>query len=100
MRERFDHLRAMGIRTMMITGDNPLTAAVIAREAGGDDFLAEAQPQGKMGLIKREPAQGKLVAMTRDGTNHAPAPGPGPAGVPPNTRPHAAQETANMVDPD
>src|SRR5437899_1127412 len=73
MKERFDHLRAMGIRTMMITGDNPLTAAAIARQAGGDDFLAEATPEDKMALIKREQSKGKLVAMTGDGTNHAPA---------------------------
>src|SRR5690349_5803939 len=73
MRERFDHLRAMGIRTMMITGDNPLTAAAIARQAGVDDFLAEAKPEDKMALIKREQAKGKLVAMTGDGTNDAPA---------------------------
>ena len=73
MKERFDHLRAMGIRTMMITGDNPLTAAAIARQAGVDDFLAEARPEDKMALIKREQAKGKLVAMTGDGTNDAPA---------------------------
>src|SRR6266576_3379895 len=73
MKERFDHLRAMGIRTMMITGDNPLTAAAIARQAGVDDFLAEAKPEDKMALIKREQAKGKLVAMTGDGTNDAPA---------------------------
>src|SRR6266852_3983615 len=73
MKERFDHLRAMGIRTMMITGDNPLTAAAIARQAGVDDFLAEAKPEDKMALIKSEQAKGKLVAMTGDGTNDAPA---------------------------
>ena len=73
MRERFDQLRAMGIQTIMITGDNPLTAAAIAREAGVDDFLAEAKPKDKMDLIRREQAQGKLVAMTGDGTNDAPA---------------------------
>ena len=73
MKERFEQLRAMGIRTIMITGDNPLTAAAIAREAGVDDFLAEAKPKDKMDLIKREQAEGKLVAMTGDGTNDAPA---------------------------
>ena len=72
MRERFAQLRAMGIRTIMITGDNPLTAAAIAREAGVDDFLAEAKPKDKMDLIRREQAEGKLVAMTGDGTNDAP----------------------------
>jgi K+-transporting ATPase ATPase B chain len=73
MRERFDQLRAMGIRTVMITGDNPLTAAAIAREAGVDDFLAQAKPEDKLALIRREQAKGKLVAMTGDGTNDAPA---------------------------
>ena len=73
MRERFDQLRSMGIRTVMITGDNPLTAAAIASEAGVDDFLAEATPEDKMALIKREQAGGNLVAMTGDGTNDAPA---------------------------
>src|SRR5204863_7647080 len=73
IRERFDHLRAMGIRTVMITGDNPLTAASIANEAGVDDFLAEATPEDKMALIRREQREGKLVAMTGDGTNDAPA---------------------------
>ncbi len=73
MKERFDRLRAMGIRTVMITGDNPLTAATIAKEAGVDDFLAEATPETKMDLIKREQASGRLVAMTGDGTNDAPA---------------------------
>ena len=71
MRDRFDQLRAMGIKTVMITGDNPLTAAAIAREAGVDDFLAEATPKEKMDLIRREQAEGKLVAMTGDGTNDA-----------------------------
>src|SRR6185369_9018939 len=73
MRERFDQLRRMGIKTVMITGDNPLTAAAIAREAGVDDFLAEAKPEDKMALIRREQSEGKLVAMTGDGTNDAPA---------------------------
>src|SRR5206468_10947954 len=72
MRDRFNQLRAMGIRTVMITGDNPLTAAAIAREAGVDDFLAEATPKDKMDLIRREQKDGKLVAMTGDGTNDAP----------------------------
>jgi potassium-transporting ATPase ATP-binding subunit len=72
MKEHFDHLRAMGIRTMMITGDNPLTAAAIARQAGVDDFLAEAMPEDKMALIRRDQSKGKLVAMTSDGTNDAP----------------------------
>src|SRR5205814_2848362 len=73
MRDRFEHLRAMGIRTVMITGDNPLTAAAIAREAGVDDFLAQATPKDKMDLIRMEQSEGKLVAMTGDGTNDAPA---------------------------
>src|SRR6202044_2500691 len=73
MKERFDQLRAMGIKTVMITGDNPLTAAAIAREAGVDDFLAEAKPEDKLALIRSEQAKGKLVAMTGDGTNDAPA---------------------------
>ena len=73
MRERFSQLRAMGIKTVMITGDNPLTAAAIAREAGVDDFLAQATPKDKMDLIRKEQGNGKLVAMTGDGTNDAPA---------------------------
>jgi potassium-transporting ATPase ATP-binding subunit len=100
MRERFDHLRAMGIRTMMITGDNPLTAAAIAREAGVDDFLAEATPEDKMALIKREQAKGKLVAMTGDGTNDAPALAQADVGVAMNTGTQAAKEAGNMVDLD
>jgi len=100
MRERFDHLRAMGIRTVMITGDNPLTAAVIAREAGVDDFLAEAKPKDKMDLIKREQAEGKLVAMTGDGTNDAPALAQADVGVAMNTGTQAAKEAGNMVDLD
>ena len=100
MRERFDHLRAMGIRTMMITGDNPLTAAAIARQAGVDDFLAEAKPEDKMALIKREQAQGKLVAMTGDGTNDAPALAQADVGVAMNTGTQAAKEAGNMVDLD
>jgi potassium-transporting ATPase ATP-binding subunit len=100
MRERFDHLRAMGIRTMMITGDNPLTAAAISRQAGVDDFLAEAKPEDKMALIKREQAKGKLVAMTGDGTNDAPALAQADVGVAMNTGTQAAKEAGNMVDLD
>lgn len=100
MRERFAQLRAMGIRTIMITGDNPLTAAAIAREAGVDDFLAEAKPKDKMDLIKREQAQGKLVAMTGDGTNDAPALAQADVGVAMNTGTQAAKEAGNMVDLD
>jgi K+-transporting ATPase ATPase B chain len=100
MKERFDHLRAMGIRTMMITGDNPLTAAAIARQAGVDDFLAEARPEDKMALIKREQAKGKLVAMTGDGTNDAPALAQADVGVAMNTGTQAAKEAGNMVDLD
>jgi K+-transporting ATPase ATPase B chain len=100
MRERFDHLRTMGIRTMMITGDNPLTAAAIARQAGVDDFLAEAKPEDKMGLIKREQSKGRLVAMTGDGTNDAPALAQADVGVAMNTGTQAAKEAGNMVDLD
>jgi K+-transporting ATPase ATPase B chain len=98
--ERFTQLRAMGIRTVMITGDNPLTAAAIAREAGVDDFLAQATPKEKMDLIKREQAQGKLVAMTGDGTNDAPALAQSDVGVAMNTGTQAAKEAGNMVDLD
>ena len=91
MRERFDRLRAMGIRTVMITGDNPLTAAAIAQEAGVDDFLAEAKPEDKMALIRREQQGGKLVAMTGDGTNDAPALAQADVGVAMNTGTQAAQ---------
>ena len=100
MRERFDRLRAMGIRTVMITGDNPLTAAAIASEAGVDDFLAEAKPEDKMALIKREQAGGKLVAMTGDGTNDAPALAQADVGVAMNTGTQAAKEAGNMIDLD
>jgi len=100
MRERFDQLRAMGIRTVMITGDNPLTAAAIAQEAGVDDFLAQATPKDKMDLIRREQADGKLVAMTGDGTNDAPALAQGDVGVAMNTGTQAAKEAGNMVDLD
>ncbi len=100
IRERFDHLRAMGIRTMMITGDNPLTAAAIARQAGVDDFLAEAKPEDKMALIRNEQGKGKLVAMTGDGTNDAPALAQADVGVAMNTGTQAAKEAGNMVDLD
>ncbi len=100
MRDRFDQLRAMGIRTVMITGDNPLTAAAISREAGVDDFLAQATPKDKMDLIRREQAQGKLVAMTGDGTNDAPALAQADVGVAMNTGTQAAKEAGNMVDLD
>jgi K+-transporting ATPase ATPase B chain len=100
MRERFVQLRSMGIRTIMITGDNPLTAAAIAREAGVDDFLAEAKPKDKMDLIKREQAEGKLVAMTGDGTNDAPALAQADVGVAMNSGTQAAKEAGNMVDLD
>jgi potassium-transporting ATPase ATP-binding subunit len=98
--ERFDQLRAMGIRTIMITGDNPLTAAAIACEAGVDDFLAQATPKDKMDLIRREQAGGKLVAMTGDGTNDAPALAQADVGVAMNTGTQAAKEAGNMVDLD
>ena len=100
IKERFDRLRAMGIRTVMITGDNPLTAAAIAQEAGVDDFLAEATPEDKMSLIRREQAGGKLVAMTGDGTNDAPALAQADVGVAMNTGTQAAKEAGNMVDLD
>jgi len=100
LKERLARLRAMGIRTVMITGDNPLTAAVIAREAGVDDFLAEAKPKDKMDLIKREQAKGKLVAMTGDGTNDAPALAQADVGVAMNSGTQAAKEAGNMVDLD
>ena len=100
MKDRFAQLRAMGIRTVMITGDNPLTAAAIAREAGVDDFLAQATPKDKMDLIRREQAQGKLVAMTGDGTNDAPALAQADVGVAMNTGTQAAKEAGNMVDLD
>jgi len=100
MRERFDELRTMGIRTVMITGDNPLTAASIAAEAGVDDFLAEATPEDKMALIKKEQAGGFLVAMTGDGTNDAPALAQADVGVAMNTGTQAAKEAGNMVDLD
>jgi K+-transporting ATPase ATPase B chain len=100
MAERFDQMRRMGIRTVMITGDNPLTAKAIAEEAGVDDFLAEATPEDKMALIKAEQAVGRLVAMTGDGTNDAPALAQADVGVAMNTGTSAAKEAGNMVDLD
>jgi K+-transporting ATPase ATPase B chain len=100
MRERFQQLRTMGIRTVMITGDNPLTAAAIAAEAGVDDFLAEAKPEDKMALIKREQAGGRLVAMTGDGTNDAPALAQADVAVAMNTGTQAAKEAGNLIDLD
>src|SRR5262249_7422177 len=100
IRERFAALRGIGIRTVMITGDNPLTAASIAGEAGVDDFLAEATPEDKMRLIKKEQQAGKLVAMTGDGTNDAPALAQADVGVAMNTGTQAAKEAGNMVDLD
>jgi potassium-transporting ATPase ATP-binding subunit len=100
LKDRLARLRAMGIRTIMITGDNPLTAAVIAREAGVDDFLAEAKPKDKMDLIRREQGKGKLVAMTGDGTNDAPALAQADVGVAMNSGTQAAKEAGNMVDLD
>ncbi len=99
-RVRFDRLRAMGIRTVMITGDNPLTASAIAKEAGVDDFLAEATPETKMALIRREQSEGRLVAMTGDGTNDAPALAQADVGVAMNSGTQAAKEAGNMVDLD
>ena len=100
MRERFDEMRRMGIRTVMITGDNQLTARAIADEAGVDDFLAEATPEDKMALIKAEQEGGRLVAMTGDGTNDAPALAQADVGVAMNTGTSAAKEAGNMVDLD
>jgi K+-transporting ATPase ATPase B chain len=100
IKERFNQLRAIGIRTVMITGDNPLTAAAIAREAGVDDFLAQATPKDKMDLIRKEQTEGKLVAMTGDGTNDAPALAQADVGVAMNTGTQAAKEAGNMVDLD
>jgi K+-transporting ATPase ATPase B chain len=98
--ERFAEMRAMGIRTIMVTGDNPLTAKAIAEEAGVDDFLAEATPEDKMAYIKREQSGGALVAMTGDGTNDAPALAQADVGVAMNTGTQAAKEAGNMVDLD
>jgi len=100
IKERFAQLRRMGIRTVMITGDNPLTAAAIAAEAGVDDFLAQARPEDKLARIRAEQAQGRLVAMTGDGTNDAPALAQADVGVAMNTGTQAAREAGNMVDLD
>ena len=100
IRDRFAHLRAMGIKTVMITGDNPLTAAAIAAEAGVDDFMAEATPEEKLTLIRSEQAGGRMVAMTGDGTNDAPALAQADVGVAMNTGTMAAKEAGNMVDLD
>lgn len=100
LKERFDELRAMGIKTVMCTGDNPLTAATIAREAGVDEFIAEAKPEDKIDAIKREQAEGKLVAMTGDGTNDAPALAQADVGLAMNSGTMAAKEAANMIDLD
>jgi K+-transporting ATPase ATPase B chain len=100
IRERFAHLRAMGIKTVMITGDNPLTAAAIAHESGVDDFMAEATPEDKLKLIRSEQAGGRMVAMTGDGTNDAPALAQADVGVAMNTGTMAAKEAGNMVDLD
>jgi K+-transporting ATPase ATPase B chain len=100
MKERFQRLRTMGIRTVMITGDNPLTAAAIAAEAGVDDFLAEARPEDKLALIRKEQGSGRLVAMTGDGTNDAPALAQADVGVAMNSRTQAAREAGNMLDLD
>jgi K+-transporting ATPase ATPase B chain len=100
MRQRLEQLRSMGIRSVMITGDNPLTAAAIASEAGVDDFLAQASPADKMNYIKKEQASGRLVAMTGDGTNDAPALAQADVGVAMNTGTAAAKEAGNMVDLD
>jgi K+-transporting ATPase ATPase B chain len=100
MKDRFDHLRVMGIRTVMITGDNPLTAAAIAAEAGVDDFLAEATPEDKLALIRKEQAGGRMVAMTGDGTNDAPALAQADVGLAMNTGTQAAKEAGNLIDLD
>jgi K+-transporting ATPase ATPase B chain len=100
MNERFERLRSMGLRTVMITGDNPLTAAAIAKQAGVDDFLAQATPETKLAYIRKEQAEGKLVAMMGDGTNDAPALAQADVGVAMNAGTQAAKEAANMVDLD
>ncbi|MEG0380416.1 MAG: potassium-transporting ATPase subunit KdpB, partial [Kurthia sp.] len=100
LKERFDRLRQMGIRTVMCTGDNPLTAAAIAQEAGVDSFIAESKPEDKINVIKREQEQGHVVAMTGDGTNDAPALAQANVGVAMNTGTNSAKEAANMVDLD
>src|SRR5207302_3359668 len=98
--ERFAEMRALGIRTIMITGDNPLTAAAIAKEAGVDDFMAQATPETKMKLIREQQVGGRMVAMTGDGTNDAPALAQADVGLAMNTGTQAAKEAANMVDLD
>src|SRR5262249_19653477 len=100
IKERFNELRRMGIRTVMITGDNPLTAAAIAAEAGIDDFLAEATPEAKLALIRKTQAEGRLVAMTGDGTNDAPALAQADVAVAMNSGTQAAKEAGNMIDLD
>jgi potassium-transporting ATPase ATP-binding subunit len=100
LRERFDQLRRMGVKTIMLTGDNQITASVIAQEAGVDDFIAEATPEDKIDVIRREQSEGKLVAMTGDGTNDAPALAQANVGVAMNSGTQAAKEAANMVDLD
>lgn len=100
MKERFDELRKMGIKTIMCTGDNPLTAATIAAEAGVDGFIAESTPEDKIEVIRREQREGKLVAMTGDGTNDAPALAQADVGLAMNSGTSAAKEAANMVDLD
>nr|WP_313788882.1 HAD-IC family P-type ATPase [Paenibacillus larvae] len=100
MRERFDQLRKMGIKTVMCTGDNPLTAATIAKEAGVDDFIADSKPEDKISVIRKEQAEGKLVAMTGDGTNDAPALAQADVGLAMNSGTVSAKEAANMVDLD
>jgi K+-transporting ATPase ATPase B chain len=100
MTDRFERLRRMGLRTVMITGDNPLTAAAIAKQAGVDDFLAQATPETKLAYIRKEQAEGKLVAMMGDGTNDAPALAQADVGVAMNAGTQAAKEAANMVDLD
>ena len=100
IRDRFDQLRKMGIRTIMLTGDNRITASVIADEAGVDDFIAEATPEDKIDVIRKQQAEGKLVAMTGDGTNDAPALAQANVGLAMNSGTQAAKEAANMVDLD
>ena len=100
LKERFDQLRRMGVKTIMLTGDNRITASVIAQEAGVDDFIAEATPEDKIAVIRKEQSEGKLVAMTGDGTNDAPALAQANVGVAMNSGTQAAKEAANMVDLD
>src|SRR5271156_6068785 len=100
MRDRFERLRKMGLRTVMVTGDNPLTAATIAKQAGVDDFVAQATPESKLAYIRKEQAAGKLVAMMGDGTNDAPALAQADVGLAMNSGTQAAKEAGNMVDLD